>query len=42
MIRLRTLSGNILNDKREFARPILQALKNNQAVGILVDQNAAR
>jgi KDO2-lipid IV(A) lauroyltransferase len=39
--RRRTLAGNILIDKREFARPILQALKENQAVGILVDQNAS-
>jgi KDO2-lipid IV(A) lauroyltransferase len=39
--RWRTMSGNILIDKREFARPILQALKENQAVGILVDQNAS-
>ena len=39
--RRRRLSGNRLLDKREFARPILQALRHNQAVGILVDQNAA-
>jgi KDO2-lipid IV(A) lauroyltransferase len=39
--RWRGLSGNILIDKREFARPILQALKDNEAVGILVDQNAS-
>jgi KDO2-lipid IV(A) lauroyltransferase len=39
--RWRGLSGNVLIDKREFARPILQALKDNEAVGILVDQNAS-
>ena len=36
----RSLSGNTLLDKREFARPILKALRENQAVGVLVDQNA--
>jgi KDO2-lipid IV(A) lauroyltransferase len=41
MTRRRTLSGNTIIDKREFARPILQALRENQAVGILVDQNAS-
>jgi KDO2-lipid IV(A) lauroyltransferase len=39
--RRRSLSGNFLIDKREFARPILKALALNQAVGILVDQNSA-
>jgi KDO2-lipid IV(A) lauroyltransferase len=39
--RRRSLSGNKLIDKREFARPILKALHDNQAVGILVDQNAS-
>ena len=37
----RALSGNTIVDKREFARPILKALGENQAVGILVDQNAS-
>ena len=37
----RSLSGNRLIDKSEAARPILKALAANQAVGILVDQNAA-
>ena len=37
----RALSGNTLIDKREFARPILKALAANEAVGILVDQNAS-
>ena len=39
--RRRTLSGNLLIDKGEFARPILKALQENGAVGILVDQNAS-
>ncbi len=33
-------SGNRLIGKKDFARSILQALKKNEAVGILVDQNA--
>lgn len=37
----RALSGNHLIDKREFARPILAALKRNEAVGVLIDQNAS-
>lgn len=37
--RRRGLSGNQLISKRDFARPILHALKRNEAVGILVDQN---
>jgi KDO2-lipid IV(A) lauroyltransferase len=36
----RAASGNHLIGKKDFARSILQALKNNEAVGILVDQNA--
>jgi KDO2-lipid IV(A) lauroyltransferase len=39
--RRRTLSGNWLISKTDSARTILRALKKNQAVGILVDQNAA-
>lgn len=39
--RQRRLSGNFMIDKRDFARPILTALRSNQAVGILVDQNAS-
>ncbi|HWB98588.1 MAG TPA: lysophospholipid acyltransferase family protein [Bryobacteraceae bacterium] len=38
--RYRGLSGNRLIEKKEFARSILKALKENQAVGILIDQNA--
>jgi KDO2-lipid IV(A) lauroyltransferase len=37
----RSLSGNTLLSKRDFARSILQALRRNEAVGILVDQNAS-
>jgi len=37
----RSLSGNWLISKSEAARTILKTLRNNQAVGILVDQNAA-
>lgn len=39
--RRRTLSGNQLIEKKEFARAILTALRDNQAVGVLIDQNAA-
>lgn len=38
--RRRTLSGNRLIQKKEFARGILKALAANQAVGILADQNS--
>jgi len=36
----RTASGNRLIGKKDFARSILRALRDNEAVGILVDQNA--
>ena len=39
--RRRGLSGNTLLSKRDFARSILQALRKNEPVGILVDQNAS-
>jgi KDO2-lipid IV(A) lauroyltransferase len=39
--RRRTLSGNCLIEKKDFARGILNALAANQAVGILVDQNTS-
>jgi len=39
--RRRTLSGNHLIGKKDFARSILAALARNEAVGILIDQNAA-
>jgi Kdo2-lipid IVA lauroyltransferase/acyltransferase len=35
----RAMSGNKLLSKRDFARSILQALRGNEPVGILVDQN---
>lgn len=35
----RALSGNHLINKREAARLVIKALKNNEAVGILIDQN---
>lgn len=38
-IYYRTLSGNRVISRRESARPLLQMLRANQAVGILVDQN---
>jgi KDO2-lipid IV(A) lauroyltransferase len=37
----RALSGNKLLSKRDFARSILYALKDNEPVGILVDQNTS-
>jgi len=39
--RRRGLSGNRILGKKEFARSILKALAANEAVGILIDQNAA-
>jgi KDO2-lipid IV(A) lauroyltransferase len=39
--RLRTLSGNRVIGKRDYARGILRALGANEAVGILIDQNVA-
>jgi KDO2-lipid IV(A) lauroyltransferase len=37
----RALSGNVILDKRDSVRPILKALRENRAVGVLVDQNAS-
>ena len=39
--RRRALTGNRSIGKKDFARSILKALAANQAVGILIDQNAA-
>ena len=39
--RRRMLAGNRLIRKRDSARAILKALRENEAVGILVDQNAS-
>ncbi|MGA2118680.1 MAG: lysophospholipid acyltransferase family protein [Bryobacteraceae bacterium] len=38
--RRRSLTGNRAIGKKDFARSILKALAANQAVGILIDQNA--
>ncbi len=38
--RRRTLSGNRIIEKKDFARGILKALAANEAVGILIDQNS--
>jgi Kdo2-lipid IVA lauroyltransferase/acyltransferase len=35
----RTLSGNVLIQKRDAARAVIKALRANEAVGILCDQN---
>src|SRR5574340_439216 len=39
--RRRTLSGNRVISKKDSARAILSALRRNEAVGILIDQNAS-
>jgi KDO2-lipid IV(A) lauroyltransferase len=39
--RRRELSGNHVLSKRDPVRPILKALAANQAVGVLIDQNAS-
>ena len=41
VVRYRTLSGNHLIEKKDFARGLLKALSRNEAVGILVDQNTS-
>jgi KDO2-lipid IV(A) lauroyltransferase len=35
----RKLSGNVLLEKKDAARAVIKALRNNEAVGILIDQN---
>jgi KDO2-lipid IV(A) lauroyltransferase len=40
--RYRTLSGNVPVQRRSAARDILKALRENEAVGILFDQNTTR
>ena len=37
----RTLSGNRLIFKKDAARAVMKALKDNQAVGVLIDQNTS-
>lgn len=39
--RRRTLSGNHLINKRDAARAVIRALRDNQAVGVLIDQNTS-
>lgn len=39
--RRRTLSGNHLITKRDAARRVLKALQQNEAVGVLIDQNTS-
>lgn len=39
--RRRTLSGNRIIPKKAAARAVLKALRENRAVGILIDQNAS-
>lgn len=36
----RTMSGNQVIEKRDYVRGILRALSRNEAVGVLIDQNA--
>lgn len=40
--RYRTCAGNGVIDRRGAARNILKALSNNEAVGLLIDQNTTR
>jgi KDO2-lipid IV(A) lauroyltransferase len=37
--RYRTMSGNHVLSRSDYARPMLQVLKANKALGILIDQN---
>jgi Kdo2-lipid IVA lauroyltransferase/acyltransferase len=37
--RVRTLSGNQIIEKKSSLKEILKALRNNEAIGILIDQN---
>lgn len=39
--RRRTMGGNSIIQKKDFARGILRALARNEAVGILIDQNSS-
>ena len=39
--RRRTASGNRVIQKKDFVRGILRSLSNNEAVGILIDQNSS-
>jgi KDO2-lipid IV(A) lauroyltransferase len=37
----RAMSGNFVITKRDFVRPMMRALRDNEAVGVLVDQNSS-
>jgi KDO2-lipid IV(A) lauroyltransferase len=37
----RGMSGNFVITKRDFVRPMMRALRDNEAVGVLVDQNSS-
>ena len=39
--RRRALSGNRLIDKHDAARAVMKALRRNEAVGVLIDQNTS-
>jgi KDO2-lipid IV(A) lauroyltransferase len=39
--RRRGMSGNFVITKQEFVRPMMRALRDNEAVGVLVDQNSS-
>ena len=39
--RYRSLAGNRILEKRDFLRGILEALRKNEVVGILIDQNVS-
>jgi KDO2-lipid IV(A) lauroyltransferase len=41
LTKRRAMSGNRVLGREEFVRPLLRALRANEAVGILVDQNVA-
>jgi KDO2-lipid IV(A) lauroyltransferase len=40
--RYRSLAGNTAISKKDASRGLLQALRNNETVGILIDQNTSR
>lgn len=37
--RYRSMSGNTILGRKDFLRPVVEALRRNEAVGVLVDQN---
>lgn len=42
IMHYRELSGNVGVNKRDSVRQIMRALRSNEAIGILIDQNATR